>query len=820
MKITFRDLAREKELWMLVCLALLYCVRPLLFGESFFFRDLYLYFLPQKRLLAEFLARGEWPLWDSYLHGGQPYWAAMGNAVWYPFNILYAMLPLLTAFNLIIALHLIFCAAAAYLFARVAGLSPVSALIAGAAYAFCGVTLSEINLLNTFLAAPYLPLLLLCWHLFLQRRERRWFVLAVFAASMRLLLGASEQYVIGMAFLLGWTFCITRLTMRFRAGLAYLALLNLFAFGIAAIQLLPTIEMLSQSSRGAGHNFHAFAYWSLSPLRLPEMIFPQFCGMVDTLVASDYWGRNIDNDAPVTLILSIYWGAALLFLAVSAGIGRGEGWPLPARARRFLFVMLFGSILLATGRFLPFFETLYTYLPAIRIFRFPVKFLIAGILPAAMLAGCAAERYFSTTRAADCPTEFHGWQPSFRFLTGIWIASGALLSVTLLFAASPDFSAQFQRAFFQHAGNDVSQQGLSAGFSHAFGIWLLFTILFQYRRYKVTPWQSGLLAAIILADLFISGLSVNPTAPRKFYTDVPPVVHTVRQHLRNGRLYRTTIPRNPILHVPSNEIVWGNRWNLDILADYSASFYGIPIIFHDDFDKLANIRIMTFKAMLERAAWPQKLPLLSAAGVTTILTDAVISADGAQFVADVPNNSNLAFHLYENRHALEPVQMVQSWEYAASDDEVERAMLQPGYDPRRHVVLQNDRVSSFFTRILRRVESPPLPPSLRTADCAPAVLHDLRTTSTEISVAVRAACDGMLVFPQPFYSEWRGEIDGASAPLLRANLAFSALFVPQGEHRIRLFYSPVSLLAGSATSLCSLVLLVSVLFIRRVFNRL
>ncbi|GAK51409.1 hypothetical membrane protein [Candidatus Moduliflexus flocculans] len=810
MKPSFKNLLREKEFWLLVFFVLLYCLRLILFGESFFFRDLYLYFLPQKRLFAEFFAQGTWPLWDRYLHGGQPYIGAMGDATFYPFNLLYLVFPLLTAFNAIIIVHLLLAAIFAYAFARVIGLLPLSALIVGIAYAFCGVTLSEINLLNTFLSASYLPLLLLCWHLFLQGQQWRWFALAVFVAVMRLFLGASEQYVIGMVLLFGWTLCLPNLQIRWRSRLLSFVLLNVFAFGIAAVQLFPTLEMLSQSSRGGGHNFYAFSYWSLSPLRLPEMIFPHFCGYFDRLAASDYWGRNIDNDAPTTLIVSIYWGVPLLFFAISAGIGRGEAWPLSTRLRRFLLIMMFASILFALGRFLPFFEVLYLYVPVLRIFRFPVKLLMAGVLPVALLAGCAAERFFSARRDGDCSAVMYGWQPSSAFLAGLWLAGGLCVFSLALLTTSHNFSVAFHQFFFKQNGNDISQQGLTSSFFHTFGSWFLLTLLFQYRRYRVTSLQSLLAAVIIFADVFIAGIPVNPTAPREFYTDIPAVVNTIRGHLQNGRLYRALIPRNPILQVPANEILWGNRWNLEILADYSASFYGIPVIFHEDFDKLANVRVMQFKDILERAAWPQKLPLLSAAGVTVILTDERVFAEGAQFITDVPNASNLTFHLYKNPQALEPVQMLTSWEFADSDAEAEKAMLRPDYDPRRHVVLQTDAELSLFARWF----SPPTLgsiPSIPAAGCQPAALTDIQNASTAISVSVRSKCGGVLVFPSPFYSEWRGEVDGFSVPIQRANLAFSAMFVPAGEHRIRFHYVPISLIAGGIVSFSSLLCLIGVM---------
>lgn len=132
---------KEKEFWLLLLLGILYFYRPLFLGETFFFRDLYLFALPQKRLLVDFISARELPLWDPYLFGGQPYLANIANSALYPFNLLFFIFPLFTAFNLGIVIHAIFCCVATYAFSRIIGLQPLSSFIAGVVYGFCGYTL-------------------------------------------------------------------------------------------------------------------------------------------------------------------------------------------------------------------------------------------------------------------------------------------------------------------------------------------------------------------------------------------------------------------------------------------------------------------------------------------------------------------------------------------------------------------------------------------------------------------------------------------------------------------------------------------------------
>src|SRR5205085_10306037 len=121
--------------------------RPLFGGETCYYRDLSLHFYPQKKYLVEAIRSGELPLWDPYIHGGQPFLGDIQNLVLYPSSLLYFILPVITAFNWDIVLHVMLSAGAAFLLARALGLSPWAAFVTGLIYGFSGFTLSLSNLM-------------------------------------------------------------------------------------------------------------------------------------------------------------------------------------------------------------------------------------------------------------------------------------------------------------------------------------------------------------------------------------------------------------------------------------------------------------------------------------------------------------------------------------------------------------------------------------------------------------------------------------------------------------------------------------------------
>ena len=74
----------------------------------------------------------------------------------------------------------------------------------------------------------------------------------------------------------------------------------------------------------------------------------------------------------------------------------------------------------------------------------------------------------------------------------------------------------------------------------------------------------------------------------------------------------------------------------------------------------------------------------------------------------------------------------------------------------------------------------------------------------------------LAVIAQTYYHDWRAEVDGQPVPLLRANVAFQAVRVPAGAHRVHVFFQDRAFQLGAAISVCMWVnCLVSYLALRR-----
>jgi Bacterial membrane protein YfhO len=96
----------------------------------------------------------------------------------------------------------------------------------------------------------------------------------------------------------------------------------------------------------------------------------------------------------------------------------------------------------------------------------------------------------------------------------------------------------------------------------------------------------------------------------------------------------------------------------------------------------------------------------------------------------------------------------------------------------------------------------------------PATILVQDRTDGRMIVDVNAPRDGVVFFSETYYPDRRAWVDGKRSPRMKANLAFTAVRVPAGTHRIELRYDVRALWAGAALSAVSL--LVWLLIERRV----
>lgn len=130
------------------------------------------------------------------------------------------------------------------------------------------------------------------------------------------------------------------------------------------------------------------------------------------------------------------------------------------------------------------------------------------------------------------------------------------------------------------------------------------------------------------------------------------------------------------------------------------------------------------------------------------------------------------------------------------------ALVAPGFDPRARVMLDGAPA-----------------PQAEVAAAQDAALELTTDLPERIAVYTRSAGAGYLVVGDAWFPGWEAELDGDPVPLLRANLAFRAVAVPAGEHKVVMAYRPRPLRTGFALAGAALAALGLCYALERRFSR-
>jgi hypothetical protein len=765
--VRLRSVISEKFFWCIPGVNLIYFAQPLFLGKTFFFRDLYLHFLPVKSLMVDLVYAGSYM--DPYRNGSEPFFSNMNNIPLYPTNLLYFVLPLMTALNIDIVLHLILCGMAVYVLARTLDFDPLASFLAASVYEFSGITLS---LLNVWMLAPvHFPALLLFWHLYLVRKQAKWFVCAVVIGVLQVLAGRPEMSIISLPFLIVWTL-LFGYQHSFRSVMSRWFLLVFLIAGISAIQLLPMADLVTQSSRK--RTYVSFTTWSVNPKRLPELVLPNFLGRTDTLSAADYYGRTIE-DRHFPYLLSIYFGFTSLCLAVYGAV-RSNPTAVNNRERfwRALAALAALFVLFSLGRYLPYFKAIYG-IPFISLFRYPVKALIVAVLPITLLAA----RGICLFRENPCGRKFN---------IGLLGPTIFMIALSLVFYFSHSFSKSFCHFFFGSEETFIVERTAKV-------LWYSCAVLICSFSASFLPnlMATYILVVIVLADLLFAGCFVNPVAERRVFTSKPATVSLVQSILHGGRLYREPEKKIPVLQAPSNRVEWQYRWNLETLNLHLGTYFKIPTIFYSSLDSLNSARMAKLTETINALPWNRRLPMISAGGARCLITETKVEAAGLQMVATLYNRSNIRFFIYRNEMVVEDPTFYTGGVVVSNQDQAMQAMQSSQFDPRKYVVLENAQAA-------------------QSCNLAPGTT--IRPLGDQ-HWNVESGCAGYLVFLRPYYRGYKVTVDGNNAEIVRANVAFFGIYVPAGKHRIELSFMPRSFILGALISLSSTIVLIGLVYLRQ-----
>jgi hypothetical protein len=373
--------------------------------DTFVARDFGLFSLPVATFHKQCFWRGEWPVWNPYNCCGLPFLAQFNTLSVYPLSLIYLLLPLTWSLPAFCLFHVFLGGMGMYFLARRWTGSQAGAALAGVVFSFNGLSLNFLmwpSHIATFSWIPWVVLLAQDgW-----RAGGTKMIAAALAAGMQVLAGGPETIAFTWLVLLvlGAAECARR-PRAFWTTAGRLTLMGSLGLGLAAAQLLPTIDFALHSHRDS---HYGRSDWSMPLLGWGNFLVPMFQMVPMGKMAAQpgqYWTS------------SYYAGIGVVFLAgMALWRGRRDSrvW-LPG-------ALLLASLVLALGYHGFVFRWAQRLIPILGMFQFPVKFVILTLTVAPLLAACGLAQYERQT-----PGGWRGWRLESAWGAAMLGLIGALL---------------------------------------------------------------------------------------------------------------------------------------------------------------------------------------------------------------------------------------------------------------------------------------------------------------------------------------------------------------------------------------------------------
>lgn len=792
---------------LLAALVVLFFSRFLFTGRFFLLRDLIFDFFAREEFYKRHLLQGVLPLWNPFTGGGEPFLSNMESGVFYPFNLLFLLLPVPIANSVLTTFHLCIAAAGVWLSCRAWRISVIGSLLAAIAFTFSTQSVTRIEFYSFLCSYCWYPMAMALFTLWLRRPCLRKFLLLAIIFGLQLLAG----YPGALLFTLGtltihalffvwvtrqrgqWSLSVKAATQPLLALMGMMAV----ALLLAMAQILPVVDILPYSLRNEINPGLHFA--SVNPLMLLTALFPYAYG------SAGYFGKYWAPNCIEFWLGTFYVGVVPITLALTAltrwTLGERRDSPViasdPLAAMRtpFLLTLLVIALLYAMGGYTPFFLFLWRTLPFLQWFRWPAKSLMCAAFALSCLAAVALDWLDGCHRERQ--TEPRAW----RQRLALWGPPLLWLSLAAFIGSCLWEQGRLGEGLLRRYFNLVS---IAESYSHRipwpllarecvkFMVVILIAAgllqLLQGQRYRRLALV--LLPCLLMADLFITTLPLLPASAMDIMHNHGPYPDLIKTQSGEGRFYRA-LTQQKLYGFTNEKLIRLARdtmaasWamidrvhSIQPMGDFKlANYMGVLAIYQWDKtpprNRLLILRKLGCSAVLEPSLRPGYFegddifpPEIIPLGPPV---PSAFVVGRVQAFAD--NDSLLNFMTYGDQDMREVALVAQG--------EIDDPDLHGGNGVVPHAILRHD------------------------------------DTPNGLEVEVESSRPGLLVINDTYYQGWEAEVNGESTPIHQVNGTFRGVRIPAGRSRVEMAYRPRTLDLGLGISLGTLVLVLGLLLAGR-----
>jgi hypothetical protein len=624
-------------------------------GEALFWGTPLLQFVPWRESASQILSQGHLPLWNPQIGMGAPLLANYQSALLYPPNFLLLITGTAWGHGILVALHLMWAGIGMVALTRHLGLGSLGQSVSALAFSLSGYLVARGGFLSINAAAAWLPWILLMADRLVKCAEIEGRARDTVKAALWLGVALALQWLAGHAQTSWYTFVITCTwvcwkTIRSRDWNRLKRLVVPFigavmlAFGLSAVQLLPTVEYLLNSHRVSMLDPQFAMTYSFWPWRLLDLIVP---GLFGNPALGNYWGYgNYWEDA-------IYIGILPILLVLIA-IWRGFRGKNQTSLIHFLSGLAFVAFVFALGKNTLLYPLLFRHVPTFNLFQAPTRWNLILIFSLAMLAGIGAENWRAPTGRAL-----------------YWTRLGTVGAAVVGFAAW--IGSQFI-------------EGVEPSFVRAFtisGFWLFMAGVIILKVPESISWRwVSLVGLVVLADLVFAGVGLNPSIPIDVFrggsTLQDIVVDEHRVYMPSDVEYELKFKQTHRFDSFDLNIDWRivrdiGLPNTPILDDINSA---------NNFDPILPDRFAEWIELIERVPRDHRLKLLALMDV------------GWLAVLDASSNLGVRYDVVPN---AERIRLIPEAAVVSSASEALAIVSKSDFDPMSIVVLEDDTIPSVPT---------------------------------------------------------------------------------------------------------------------------
>jgi hypothetical protein len=555
-------------------------------------------------------------------------------------------------------------------------------------------------------------------------------------------------------------FCFSgRVNLRVPTALGWIALVTVSGVLLAAIQILPTLELIQSSGRRGGLDFQTVSGWSLHPMNLLQLIFPRVFGDFFRLTRNASWATAFfENREPY--LLSCYFGAFSLLLALFGLLLSDRLW-----MSRILAIVALLALLLASGKYGPVYEQLFKICPLFRYGRYPVKYLLTFNFSLALLAGYGAHRILALRKAGQ-------WR---HYLKRKWVMGCLIfLGVAVAMSIAAERQIGVQRSGDPDAGFPVSYQGKMLEVPRptiVSGLQSLQLQLGALAVFLTLSWvvkvRTSIVAAsavvLLLFDFGIHDYWINPLIHSELYEPAPAAVYLQERERTSApfRIYKLGNEgshEDPLALGETNSIVWNYFYRKLTLAQLLSAKDHVSFAVFLPVDRLETIPSQQIYLELASVKTQQeKLRFLAGLNVGYVLATHDIESPLLALDSTFPVNSPEPLRVYRLSNTIPRVFLTDSQGQADRQPSFqEQLSVEGGTANQGNVTRERAQVVSYCPN--------------------------------QVDIETESPRNRLLVLLDSYYPGWKATIDGTAVPVVAANFVYRAIELPQGRHRVAFRY--------------------------------